>query len=339
MGDYQKRFERGGPKRSGIRRRILQHDAIHLAYFVTIAVVLAHLKKPHPVAYRPSRSSTVVVCVARQAHDLTGLRDIPELFRQIEKTDFVFDDLFITLKHEGYLSLCFDGWFRTAIKTGNPHPVQGTLSDQIETTSSNGLRRGFSVQAIPVNLVQKSVRRRDSPSPPFLLFYGPARSLRPSGRDPARHTARSEVLKQSLFSVVDYIATLPGFWQIVAYLSILALIVAFFRALPVIFEFLWYLILDALQLALKYLWYGLRRLSRHILGGIYQDGEGVLQDFAEAARWYHMAAEQGDVGAAPVAAQHKGQMFGGAPAAFDGDTLLVKPEGAPAIRIVEIAAT
>ncbi len=75
------------------------------------------------------------------------------------------------------------------------------------------------------------------------------------------------------------------------------------------------------------------------LGGIYQDGEGVLQDFAEAARWYHMAAEQGDVGAAPVAAQHKGQMFGGAPAAFDGDTLLVKPEGAPAIRIVEIAAT
>ncbi len=43
--------------------------------------------------------------------------------------------------------------------------------------------------------------------------------------------------------------------------------------------------------------------------------------------------------AAPVAAQHKGQMFGGAPVAFDGDTLLVKPEGAPAIRIVEIAAT
>ncbi len=42
---------------------------------------------------------------------------------------------------------------------------------------------------------------------------------------------------------------------------------------------------------------------------------------------------------APAAAQHKGQMFGGAPVAFDGDTLLVKPEGAPAIRIVEIAAT
>jgi hypothetical protein len=31
--------------------------------------------------------------------------------------------------------LCFDGWVRTAIKTGNPRPVQGTLSDQIETTS------------------------------------------------------------------------------------------------------------------------------------------------------------------------------------------------------------
>jgi endonuclease YncB( thermonuclease family) len=37
--------------------------------------------------------------------------------------------------------------------------------------------------------------------------------------------------------------------------------------------------------------------------------------------------------AAPVAAQHKGQMFGGAPAAFDGDTLLVKPEGGPPVRV------
>ncbi len=37
--------------------------------------------------------------------------------------------------------------------------------------------------------------------------------------------------------------------------------------------------------------------------------------------------------AAPVAAQQKGQMFGGAPAAFDGDTLLVKPESAPAVRV------
>ena len=31
----------------------------------------------------------------------------------------MFDDLFITLKHEGYLSLCFDGSVCTAIKTGN----------------------------------------------------------------------------------------------------------------------------------------------------------------------------------------------------------------------------
>ncbi len=43
--------------------------------------------------------------------------------------------------------------------------------------------------------------------------------------------------------------------------------------------------------------------------------------------------------AAPAAAQYKGWVIGGAPVAFDGDTLLVKPEGAPAIRIVEIAAT
>ncbi len=37
--------------------------------------------------------------------------------------------------------------------------------------------------------------------------------------------------------------------------------------------------------------------------------------------------------AAPVAAQHKGQMFGGAPVAFDGDALLVKPEDAPSVRL------
>ncbi len=37
--------------------------------------------------------------------------------------------------------------------------------------------------------------------------------------------------------------------------------------------------------------------------------------------------------AAPVAAQYKGQMFGGAPVAFDGDTLLVTPEGAPSVRL------
>jgi hypothetical protein len=31
--------------------------------------------------------------------------------------------------------LCFDGWARSAIKTGNPRPFQGTLSDQIGTIS------------------------------------------------------------------------------------------------------------------------------------------------------------------------------------------------------------
>jgi hypothetical protein len=31
--------------------------------------------------------------------------------------------------------LFFDGWVRTTIKTGNPRPFQGTLSDQIGTTS------------------------------------------------------------------------------------------------------------------------------------------------------------------------------------------------------------
>ncbi len=36
---------------------------------------------------------------------------------------------------------------------------------------------------------------------------------------------------------------------------------------------------------------------------------------------------------APAAAQYKGRVIGGAPAAFDGDTLLVKPEGAQPVRV------
>ncbi len=36
---------------------------------------------------------------------------------------------------------------------------------------------------------------------------------------------------------------------------------------------------------------------------------------------------------APAAAQYKGRVIGGAPVAFDGDTVLVTPEGAPSIRV------
>src|SRR5512146_1251833 len=33
------------------------------------------------------------------------------------------------------------------------------------------------------------------------------------------------------------------------------------------------------------------------LGSMYQNGEGVAQDFSQAARWYRLAAEQGDAAA------------------------------------------
>ncbi len=36
---------------------------------------------------------------------------------------------------------------------------------------------------------------------------------------------------------------------------------------------------------------------------------------------------------APAAAQYKDRVIGGAPGAFDGDTLLVTPEGAPSVRL------
>ena len=68
------------------------------------------------------------------------------------------------------------------------------------------------------------------------------------------------MLKHAILSTADYIATLPGFWQVAAYLSIIALIVGLVRSLPVILEFLWYLLLDAFELAAKYLWRGIPHL-------------------------------------------------------------------------------
>ena len=65
------------------------------------------------------------------------------------------------------------------------------------------------------------------------------------------------MLKQAVLSTADYIATLPGFWQIAAYISIIALIVGLVRSLPVIVEFLLYLIQDAFELGAKYLWRGI----------------------------------------------------------------------------------
>ena len=64
--------------------------------------------------------SVAIECVPRQAHDLTGFRDIAQFLGKVQKSYFVFDDSFVTLKHEGYLSWCFDRLVCTAIKTGNP---------------------------------------------------------------------------------------------------------------------------------------------------------------------------------------------------------------------------
>ena len=47
----------------------------------------------------------------------------------------------------------------------------------------------------------------------------------------------------------------------------------------------------------------LRKLAKYLerppprvpaLGGLYDKGEGVTQDYAEAVKWFHLAAEQGD---------------------------------------------
>lgn len=38
-------------------------------------------------------------------------------------------------------------------------------------------------------------------------------------------------------------------------------------------------------------------IAQFILGSIYENGEGVAQDYIEAMMWYHKAAEQGDTDA------------------------------------------
>jgi hypothetical protein len=39
------------------------------------------------------------------------------------------------------------------------------------------------------------------------------------------------------------------------------------------------------------------------LGAMFEEGRGVAQDFAEAVRWYQLAAAQGHAGAAAKLAQ------------------------------------
>ena len=93
----------------------------------------------------------------------------------------------------------------------------------------------------------------------FLLFSTPARTC--ALRDPAHHTA-STAVKQGFLSVIDYIATLPDLWQIGVYVLLFLLVIGLVRSLPIIFEFLWYVIEAAFELILKYLWYG----TRYIFG-------------------------------------------------------------------------
>ncbi len=43
--------------------------------------------------------------IAGQAHHLAGLGDVAEFLRQVQQAQLVFDDSFVTIKHEGYLSM------------------------------------------------------------------------------------------------------------------------------------------------------------------------------------------------------------------------------------------
>ena len=54
-------------------------------------------------------------------HDLARLRDIAQLFGQVQQSGFVFDDLVGSIQHRGFLVL----WLVcTTIKTDNHHLLQ-----------------------------------------------------------------------------------------------------------------------------------------------------------------------------------------------------------------------
>jgi hypothetical protein len=58
--------------------------------------------------------------VSRDAHYLAGLGDISQFVRQIQQTYLVFDNTFVTIKHEGYLLCVLISGLGTFIKTANP---------------------------------------------------------------------------------------------------------------------------------------------------------------------------------------------------------------------------
>ncbi len=55
---------------------------------------------PSPLA---SGLFVAVKRVAREAHDLAGLKDVLKLFGQIQQADFMGDNFLATTDHEGYL--------------------------------------------------------------------------------------------------------------------------------------------------------------------------------------------------------------------------------------------
>ena len=48
--------------------------------------------------------------------------------------------------------------------------------------------------------------------------------------------------------------------------------------------------------------FGVHSRARFTLGVMYGEGRGVPQDYAEAARWYRRAAEQGDARRSTISA-------------------------------------
>ena len=71
-------------------------------------------------------------------------------------------------------------------------------------------------------------------------------------------------MARAIDSFFEFINALPGIWQAAAYIFLIALVIGFFRALPIIFSVLWELTKVFLHAVVTYIWWGIRYILRAV---------------------------------------------------------------------------
>ena len=82
----------------------IQHGLLHLGVYTVLRIrdPSRLLEQGFHTAFIPS-GAVPVESVPRNTHHPTGFRDVLQFLGQVEKSDFVLDDLAGRLAHEGYL--------------------------------------------------------------------------------------------------------------------------------------------------------------------------------------------------------------------------------------------